>query len=542
MRSVVILQARTNSTRLPGKVLLPIGGFPLVVLAALRAGNKGRDVIVATSDEASDDGLASVLNSYGISVARGSLNDTLGRIVAASAAYDDEDLIFRLTADNTFPDGELLDALENDFLNRKLEYLCCNGADSDLPYGVSVELTYVKHLREAAQSTNDSYDREHVTPYIVRKFGVDFFTGYRGKQLGVFRCTVDCLDDYLSVSHVFRNVADPINANILDLCEKLPETKYAPVTKAKASKLVFGTAQLGLKYGIANTAGQPSSDLSTSLIKNAISNGVVFLDTARAYGTSETVIGSVQEQGWGGRAKIITKLSPLDECPKDASSEVVKAFVDASIYQSCSELKLSSLDVLMLHRVSHISDWNGAVWKRLQDLRELGVIKALGVSVQSPIELASILQMDEISHIQMPFNILDWRWDDLIPALEKKKLTRDLTIHVRSALLQGLLTSSNPSHWGRAGVNDYAAVQFWLETKARELNCVNTTHLCLNYVRSLSWVDGVVVGMETSQQLFDNVKLFGDKPFTSDELCLAIESRPFISPDSLNPSTWRPLA
>lgn len=539
MKSVVVLQARTNSTRLPGKVLLPVGGLPLVVLAALRASNKGRSVLVATSEELSDDNLVSILNKYAISVARGSLNDPLGRIVNAISAYGDDDLIFRLTADNVFPDGELLEAMEHDFISRKLEYLCCNGVGSGLPYGVSVELTYVKHLREAAHCSTENYDREHVTPYIVRKFGVKHFQKYAHVQLGAYRCTVDCLDDYLGVASVFNAFENPVSAGLFDLCEKLSNITFAPLTNKSASKLVFGAAQLGLAYGIANTTGRPNLDVSIDLLKTAISNGVTFLDTARAYGDSESVIGAVWEQGWSGRAKLVTKLSPLAGCPKDASEAVVKAFVDASVFQSCSELLVKRLDILMLHRASHLSDWGGAVWRRLLELQSIGLITELGVSVQTPDELSSVLQLSEVSHIQMPYNILDWRWDDAISAIQKEKSVRRLTVHVRSALLQGLLTSSNPSHWKSAGLEDFSAVVHWLENKAKSLNCSSVVNLCLNYVRSLPWVDGVVVGMENKQQLVSNVELFGSDLFTQDELREALISRPAIDANSLNPSTWK---
>ena len=105
MKRVAILQARTNSSRLPGKVLLPINGIPLVVLAAQRASNTGIEVVVATSTETTDDALADLLSLHGIKYYRGSLDNTLDRIVSALSKYDDSCLVFRLTADNIFPDG-----------------------------------------------------------------------------------------------------------------------------------------------------------------------------------------------------------------------------------------------------------------------------------------------------------------------------------------------------------------------------------------------------------------------------------------------------
>jgi spore coat polysaccharide biosynthesis protein SpsF (cytidylyltransferase family) len=73
------------------------------------------------------------------------------------------------------------------------------GEQSGLPYGVSVELTYLKHLRESILLARDEFDREHVTPIIRRKFGVAYFEKYKFLEKAFFRCTIDCLEDYLSL-------------------------------------------------------------------------------------------------------------------------------------------------------------------------------------------------------------------------------------------------------------------------------------------------------------------------------------------------------
>jgi spore coat polysaccharide biosynthesis protein SpsF (cytidylyltransferase family) len=127
VKSVVVLQARTNSSRLPGKVLLPINGVPIVVLAAKRAATTGRDVVVATSNESSDNVLADLLIRHGLACYRGSLENTLERLVDALSGYGGDTMVFRLTADNVFPDGKLLDEIEYDFIRRELNYVCCNG-------------------------------------------------------------------------------------------------------------------------------------------------------------------------------------------------------------------------------------------------------------------------------------------------------------------------------------------------------------------------------------------------------------------------------
>ena len=74
----------------------------------------------------------------------------------------------RLTADNVFPDGNLVDELEEEFISKGFEYLNCNGRESGLPYGLSIETFRLISLRESYKKTNLTYDLEHVTPYIKR--------------------------------------------------------------------------------------------------------------------------------------------------------------------------------------------------------------------------------------------------------------------------------------------------------------------------------------------------------------------------------------
>jgi spore coat polysaccharide biosynthesis protein SpsF (cytidylyltransferase family)/aryl-alcohol dehydrogenase-like predicted oxidoreductase len=537
--ALVIIQARTNSSRLPGKVLLPIAGLPLVVLAARRAANAGANVIVATSDEPSDDVLAKVLADAGIQCFRGSLENTLDRMVGALTGYDDDTLVFRLTADNVFPDGTLLKEMEEDFLVNELRYLCCNGEQSGLPYGMSAELMRAGDLREANRKVTSQYDREHVTPYIRRTHGATYFLRYKSLNKGLYRCTVDSLDDYLSVQNVFVGVMDPEKVSAFGLVDRLDKASLQPTQTKPASKLVLGTAQLGMTYGVANKTGMPSQQLADELIKTAIVNGVYWLDTASAYGRSEEVIGRALKSGWQERGSVITKLGLLADCPNDAIEAIVKAFVDESIFRSCTRLQSQTIDVLMLHRMEHQKAWGGAAWSTLLDHKAAGRIKVLGVSVQNPDELVMALEEDEIEFIQMPFNVLDWRWTKLIEKIRTVKTRRALKIHVRSGLLQGLLISEELDHWRRANVDSPEPIQNWLKQMTADTDSQSVAAFCLNYAKSLDWVDGVVVGMETKAQLLENIHIFTSDDFTQEQLERVSELRPKVASPTLNPSQWR---
>ena len=109
---LIVLQARTSSRRMPGKVLRKINGIPLVVICAKRLSNKGNDLIVATSNEKSDDKLVKVLIKYKIKYYRGSLSNVLSRYQYLAKKLKKNNYIIRATADNPFPDGEMVKIIQ----------------------------------------------------------------------------------------------------------------------------------------------------------------------------------------------------------------------------------------------------------------------------------------------------------------------------------------------------------------------------------------------------------------------------------------------
>lgn len=508
------------------------------VLAALRAANTGHPVILATSSQESDDALAQIATQHGLSCYRGSLESPLERIVGSLVNYPDDTVVFRLTADNVIPDGELLDELQSEFIEQGLSYLCCNGVASGLPYGVSAEVVWLRDLRWALSVAEDSFDHEHVTPLLRRRFGERYFDRYLSLGWGAGRCTVDCLDDYLMVQRAFANVVDPVTAGWKDLCQRLLADPESPRIERPVSDLVLGTVQLGMQYGINNRSGMPTLEEGRNIIRSAIRHGIAYIDTARAYGLSECVVRAALSAGWEGRARVITKLSPLAELDEAIEQPGVESAVRASVFESCQKLGMERLDVLMVHRASHMHAWGGRAWAELRRLEEEGVITALGVSVQSPEELDQALRNSSVRYVQMPFNLLDWRWDALVPLIEQARAERGVKIHVRSALLQGLLTSEDVALWRRAHIDDPASLVGWLKACKQQFSRDDLADLCLAYVRGLPWVDGVCLGMETLEQLADNARLFQHAPLVASEIKQICEERPAVDARTLNPASW----
>lgn len=520
--------------------MLPVGGMPIAVLAAKRAGNTGIPVVVATSTEASDDAFSGLLELHGLSVFRGPLDNTLSRFTGALAGLDDETIVFRLTADNVVPDGALLEELEAYFVERRLAYAACSGVDSGLPYGVSVEVTRAKYLREAAVNAVARGDLEHVTPYIVRKFGAAHFSKYKELRLGRLRCTVDNFDDYLHILRLFDGLPNADTVPAFQLINRLALLDDTSLQGNLHEKLVLGTAQFGLNYGIANSVGKPDAGTAHLLIKSAIRCGVTYLDTARAYGDSENIIGGLVQRGWGGRFKIITKLSPLPELEESDGKSAVFARVDASVFRSCAALGVARLDVLMLHRASHLSSHGGNVWRRILELQRDGVIGSVGISVQNPAEALLALEQPLVAYLQLPFNLLDSRWDAVISQIHAVKAQRKLVVHVRSSLLQGLLTSQDKALWRRAHIPNVMADQVlsWLQEAVIAECRDSVVDLCVSYVVSQDWVDGIVLGMETAEQLQMNLTLLSRPMLTRESLSKLIEGRPVISERALDPAGW----
>jgi spore coat polysaccharide biosynthesis protein SpsF len=307
------------------------------------------------------------------------------------------------------------------------------------------------------------------------------------------------------------------------------------MAERRPAELVLGAVQLGLPYGAANRTGKPARATALRLVTRAAEAGITQFDTARAYGDSEDRLGEALE---GRRQhRTITKLSPLSELAPDAPRHAVRAAVEASVEESLQALRQTRLDLLLLHRAEHMASHDGAVWERLIEYIEDGTVLALGVSVQNPAEAMQALASNDVRHIQLPFNLLDWRWRES-GVIDRIAQRADVTIHARSAFLQGVLAANDPAVWPKIdGVDASALVKFIAEL-AEDFGRSDAADLCLAYVRGQKWIDGVVVGLETEDQLETNLALFVRRPLTAGQ-CALIEARvPRLPEILLNPAQW----
>ena len=167
---LAVVQARMSSTRLPGKVLAPIRGEPMILrqLERVRRARTLTKVMVATSAEPSDEPLASLLASRGYPVHRGDLRDVLGRFAGAARSAGEPTHVVRLTADCPLIDPGLIDEAVRLALASQTAY-CGNAERRTYPDGLDVEVMTADALFAADAEATDAFDREHVTPFLRRQ-------------------------------------------------------------------------------------------------------------------------------------------------------------------------------------------------------------------------------------------------------------------------------------------------------------------------------------------------------------------------------------
>lgn len=294
-------------------------------------------------------------------------------------------------------------------------------------------------------------------------------------------------------------------------------------------QLVLGTAQLGLDYGITNSNGKPKLTESLEIIKYALDNDINIFDTARAYGDSEYILGLAKEKY--NNLNIITKLDPLNELNDTTSKEEIYEMIDASINTSIKNLNIDIIETFILHRFHHFN--NKIIWNHLLENKK---IKKLGVSIYYVEEAIEALKDNDIKHIQLPINILDQQWfcDEFLQLIEKRT---DVTIHCRSILLQGILISE-ADKWPK--IDDINPEEFIkkLNELVKQFKLNSRLELCFSYVKSIEWIDGLLIGVDNINQLNENLKLFNVRKLTNKELNLIRSVFKNTSNKLLNPALW----
>jgi spore coat polysaccharide biosynthesis protein SpsF len=207
--NLAILQARMTSSRLPGKVMAPILGEPMIGRQLERLARSARigRIVVATSTDPSDDPLAAYVGGLGHLVFRGSLADVLDRFAGAMALVPEADTVVRLTADCPLADWQVIDATIDRYRDAGADYASNTPAVRTYPHGLDTEVMRRSALEQACREATDPYEREHVTPFIYRRpdlFKLAYLS--QSPSRANLRWTVDFPEDLAFVRDVYERL------------------------------------------------------------------------------------------------------------------------------------------------------------------------------------------------------------------------------------------------------------------------------------------------------------------------------------------------
>jgi aryl-alcohol dehydrogenase-like predicted oxidoreductase len=296
------------------------------------------------------------------------------------------------------------------------------------------------------------------------------------------------------------------------------------------SQFMLGTVQFGANYGIANKAGRPSYQTVLKILECAAENGVNCLDTASAYGDSEEVIGkAMRELGLTDNMVVVTKALPLDDNLKPSDTDKL---IRQGVETSLKNLQLDILPICLFHRES-----NTVYADSLRKMKEKGLVKHIGISVNSSDGALKAIRSGHFEAMQIPSSILDQRYFKNGIFHEAKR--NGIALFVRSVYLQGLLFL--PENEIPAELAAVIEVRRRLEQLANKAK-MSLAEMAARFVMSLEGVASLVLGLETIDQLQANLQLFGQGSLSEELLHDVLETVPQLPDGVIVPSLWPKMA
>ena len=283
-------------------------------------------------------------------------------------------------------------------------------------------------------------------------------------------------------------------------------------------KLALGTVQFGLSYGITNNSGQVQEKEVCSILEHATQKNINILDTAAAYGNSETVLGNMPTQNFD----IISKIPSVSK---------LKVTIADCLSESLRKLKRKSIYGLMFHDENDIISTKG-YFEALITAKTNGLVQKIGCSFYTVEALKKSLEMDHaLDLIQIPANCFDQRF--LKSGLLDEAKSQGIEIHCRSLFLQGLLLDRNATLPKSLSPFKDELDSFF---KFCEFYNISPLMATLKYLQQTEVFDYGVVGCVTTCQL-DEITTAYEKINQYDEL---IDFSKLSSTNTilLNPTLW----
>lgn len=284
-------------------------------------------------------------------------------------------------------------------------------------------------------------------------------------------------------------------------------------------KIGLGTVQFGLDYGISNKNGRPSLEEVKGILNVAYNKGIDLLDTAAGYGESEIVLGQCLKGIPPKAFKIITKFK---HCSSE--SELREQFA-----QSLKRLNVDEVYGLMAHRPSELVEFP-EVWNGLLKLKSEGRVVKIGYSLNTLNEYQQMVELHETigypDVVQVPFNYFDTRFVETMKRLK----SRGCEIHCRSVFLQGLFfmpTEKLSSH--------FDSIKIEIQRLQDEFG-KGLSGALLNYALEKEFIDRVIIGVQSAEQLNENLD---ELKVSESEKKKLMDSRETYSEEIIVPSNWK---
>ena len=253
--------------------------------------------------------------------------------------------------------------------------------------------------------------------------------------------------------------------------------------------LSLGTAQFGLDYGITNARGKiPFSEVK-KILQHALQTGVTHIDTAAAYGISETVLGECFSR-IHGNFSITTKY------PEGVDASVEQAFAESLL-----RLRQRELYGYLFHNYLTYEKCP-SLWQAFQQLRDEGKVHKIGFSLYDPLQAHVLLERNiDCDILQVPYSVVDQRFEAVFDELR----SRGVEIHVRSVFLQGILLQP-PDRLGKSFWPLKSRIQKLVDI-ARTMNTSVAT-LCMAFAADDQRISHVVIGVDSLENWKTNLETF----------------------------------
>lgn len=262
--------------------------------------------------------------------------------------------------------------------------------------------------------------------------------------------------------------------------------------------LCLGTVQFGMKYGINNKLGQPTWEESFHMLDIALDKGITILDTARAYGQAEEILGVyIKENCIQNRVKVISKLCPNIIEGKETD---IAGVIRRELENTLSLLNISQLDGYLLHTPEYI--YNKKILSALVQMKREKLVNNLGISIYNIKEGEEAIKTGIVDYIQLPYNIFDQR--GIQTGFIKKAKQQEITIFTRSTFLQGLFMMDIEK------IPNYlkSAIPYlnMFEKLIRKYNLQKTEAL-ISFVTQEPDIDYLVLGVDKPSQLLEDIDI-----------------------------------